>query len=105
PGDVLDLADNGLAVEVGELHAAWRNHREIAVTQKEEVASVIEDRGNVGSDKVFVLAQPDDGGRAVTRGHDLIRRGDGDNGEGKDAGELAHGFADGLFQRHGMAVV
>jgi len=72
PGDVLDLADNGLSLEIGELNAVGRDHGKIAIRQEEEIAGVIEDGGNIGGHKVLVFAQTNDGRRAVAGGDDLI---------------------------------
>ncbi len=88
PGDVLDLAVDGLAVEVGELHACRGDDGEIAVGEEEQVARVIEDCGNIGGDEVFVFAQADDGGRTVARGDDLVGLIDGDHAQREDAGQL-----------------
>ncbi len=73
PGNVLHLAHDGLPVEIGKLHAVRGDYREIAIGQKEQVAGVIQNRGHVGGHEILVLAQPDDGGRAVARGNDLVR--------------------------------
>ena len=47
PGDMLDLANNRLSIEIGELHAFWGNHGEVAIGEEEEVAGVIKNRGNI----------------------------------------------------------
>ncbi len=57
PGHVLDLADNGLAVKVGELHAIGRDHGQISIGEKEQIAGVIKNGRHIGSDEIFVLAQ------------------------------------------------
>src|SRR4051794_30739702 len=72
PGNVLDLALDRAPVEIGELHAGWRDHSEIAVAEEEEVARVIEDRGHVAGDEVFILAEADYCRRAIARGDDLV---------------------------------
>ena len=98
PGDVLHLAPNGLAVEIGELHAVGSDDGEIAIGQKENVASVIEDRGNVGGDKVFVVAEADHQRRSIAGGDDLVGLIDGDHRQSEDAGEFFHGAANGFFK-------
>ncbi len=104
PGDVLHLADDGLSVEVGELHAFRRNHGQVAIAEEEQIAGVIENRGHVGSDEVLVFAQSDDGRRAVAGGHDLVRFIDRDHRQREHAGQLTDGFANALFQRRTMTV-
>ena len=99
PGHMLHLADDRLSVEVGELHAFRRNHGQVAIAQEEQVASVIENRGNIGGDEVFVLAQADDGRRAIAGGHNFVRLIDRDHGQSENAGQLADRFADALFER------
>ena len=104
PGDVLHLARDGLAVEVGELHARGRDHGQVAVGQEEQVARVIEDRRHVGGDEVLVLAQADDRRRAIARGHDLVGLIHGNHRQREDARQLLHRPADGFFQRYRPAV-
>ena len=94
PGHVLHLADDGLSVEVGELYAFWRDDGEVAVAEEEQVARVIQDRGHVGGDEVFVFAQTDDRRRAIARGNDLVRFIDRDHGQREDAGQLSDRLAD-----------
>ncbi len=89
PQNVRDLALDGLAVEIGEVHAFRREDGHVAIGEEEHVARVAEDGGHVGGDEVLVFAEADDDGRAVARGDDLVRVGAGDDGEGEDAGELA----------------
>ena len=104
PGDVLHLANDRLSVEVGELHALRRDHRQIAVAEEKQVAGVIQNRGNVGGDEILVLAQADYGGRAVAGGHDLVGLIHRDHRQRKHAGQLAHRFADALFERGAMSI-
>jgi hypothetical protein len=40
--------------------------------EKEKIAGVIENRGHVAGDEVFILAQSDYDGRAVARGDNLV---------------------------------
>ncbi len=104
PGDVLHLADDGLSVEVGELHAFRRNHGQVAIAQEEQVASVIKNRRNVGGDEIFVFAQTDDRRRAIARGHDLVRLIDRNHRQREHAGQLTHRLADALFERGAMTI-
>ena len=99
PGDVLDGALDGVAVEVHHAHALRSEHGDVAVGQEKHVARVREDRGDVGGDEIFVLSQADHGGRAGARGNNFVRVRGGKNGQGIDAGELPHGLAHGVFER------
>ena len=72
--------------------------------EEEQVARVIQNRGHVGGDEVFVFAQPDDGGRAVARGDDLVGLVDRDHAEREHAGQFLHGFAHGFFKVGPVAV-
>src|SRR5580658_409989 len=98
PGHVLHLAPHGLSVEVGQVHAVGRNHGKIAISQKENVARVIENGRNVRSDKVFVVAEADHQRRAVARGHDLVGLIDEDDSHGEDSAEFFHCLADCFFE-------
>ena len=94
----------GLPSEIAQRHAARREHRHVAVGQKEQVAGVIQNGRNVGGDEVLVFPQPDDHRRAVAGGHDLVRLVGGNHRQGKDAADLEHRLANGFFQRHLRAV-
>ena len=52
---------------------APRDHRHLPIVQEDDVARVAEDRGDVGGDEVFVLADADDDRRPVARRDDLLR--------------------------------
>ena len=56
PGDVLYLASDGMAVEVGQLHAAGSDHCQVAVAEEEQIARVIQDRRDVAGDEVLIVA-------------------------------------------------
>ena len=99
PGDVLHLAGDGLAFEVGELHARRRNDGKIAIGEKEQVASVVQNGRHVAGDEVFVFAQADDRGRPVAGGDNLVGLVCGDDGDGEHSGQQLHRLADGFFQR------
>jgi hypothetical protein len=100
------LCAPGIAVEIGYAHAVLRDDGQIAIGEKEKIAGVIEERGHVGGDKVFVLAEADDDGRSIARRDDLVRFVDRDHHQREDAGKfldrLAHGFFE--FQRRALAV-
>ena len=98
------LAYHGLAVEVGELHALRGDDGEVAIGKEEQIAGVIKNGGDIGGDEVFVLAQADDGGRAVAGGDDLVGLIHRDHGQREYAGQIAHRLAHGFFQRGAVAV-
>ena len=74
-------------------------HGDVAIGQKEHVARVGENRGDIAGDKIFVLAQADHRRRARARRDDFVGVGGGKNRQGIDAGELPHGLAHGVFER------
>ena len=86
PGDVLHRTGDGLAVEVGELHAFRSDDREVAIAEEEQIARVVKDGGHVGGDKIFIFAKADDGGRTIARGDNLVRLVDGNHAEREYAG-------------------
>ena len=98
PGDVLNAARDGVAVKAAQLHAVGREHGQVAVRQKEKIAGVIEDGGNVAGHKIFVLAQADHHRRSLAHGDDLVGIAGGNDGQGKDAAQLAHGGAHGFLE-------
>ena len=104
PGDVLDLADDRLSVEVGELDAFRRNHGEVAIAQEEQVAGVIENRGHIGGYEIFVLTQSNHSRRAIACSHDFVGLIHGNHGHREYASQLTDGFANALFQRRTMTV-
>ena len=101
---MLDLAGDGLTVEVGELYAVGRDDGEIAVAEKEQVARVIEDGGHVGGNEVFILAQTDYGGRTIARGDNFIGFVDRDDAQSEHAGKLFDGLPHGFFEWGTVAI-
>ena len=99
PGDALGLALERLAVEIGELHAFGGEHGKIAIGEKEKIAGVIENRGHVAGDKVFVLAEADYHRRAVARRDDLVRFVGRNHRQREHSGEFLDRLAHGFFQR------
>ena len=98
PGDVLHLAGDGLAFEVGELHARGRDDGEVAIAEKEQVAGVVQDGRHIAGDEVFVLAQADDRRRAIASGDNLVGLVGRDDGDREHAGQQLHRLAYGFFQ-------
>ncbi len=72
PGDVLDGALRRRGPRVHDAHALRREHGDVTVGEKEDVARVIEDRRDIAGDEVFVLAEADHGRRTASRGDDLV---------------------------------
>src|SRR6185312_426112 len=72
PGHVLYLSNNRFAFEIGKLYALGSDHSKIAITQKKQIAGVIENCRHVGSYKIFVFAQADYSRRSVAGGEILF---------------------------------
>ena len=104
PGDALDCARDGVAVEVGERDAVAGEHGDIAIGEEVDVAGVVQDAGDVGGEEVLAFAEADDGGRAVAGGDDLVGLVGGEDADGEGSVEAAGGAADGFFERHGLPV-
>ena len=104
PGDVLDLALHRPSVEIGEVHAVGRDHGHIAVGQKENVARVMQNRGHIRRDEVFVVAQPDHRRRPVARRHNLVGIVGRNHRQRKHAGELLHRLPHRVFQRRSLGL-
>ncbi len=98
------LALDGLAVEIGELHSLLCNYGEIAIGKEKQVAGVKQDRGHVGGDEVFVFAETNDGRRAITGSHNLIRVVNGDHDQRKYSRQFLNSLTYGLFEGGPIAV-
>src|SRR5579871_4487272 len=83
PRNVLHLTHDRLAVEVGKLHASRGNDSHIAVGEKKNIAGVMEDGRDIGGDEIFVIAQADNGRRAIAGSYDLVGLVSRDHGESK----------------------
>ena len=55
-------------------------------------------RGHIGSHEIFAIAQPDHHGRAVARRHNFVRIAPAQDSQRKNAAQLLHRDAHGLFQ-------
>ena len=104
PGDALRFAFHGMTIEVSDLDAVLGDHGQVAVGKEEEVAGVVEKRGDVGGDEIFVLAETNDGGWSVAGGDDFVRFVDGDDYQREDSGKLLDRLAHGFFERRTMTV-
>ena len=86
------------AAVVGERDTRPRDDRHLLVAEKHDVARVAENRGNIGSDEEFVVAEPDNDRRAVAHGHDLLRVLDRHEDQREHAAQERQGAADRVFQ-------
>ncbi len=98
PGDALDFERDGGAFEVGEADAGGGEDGEFAVGEEVDVASVVEDAGDVGGEEVFALAEAEDGGRTEAGGDELVGLVGGEDADGEGSGEALDGAADGFFE-------
>ena len=98
PGDMLQLTNDGLTVEVGELYSLGGDHRQVAVGKKEEVAGVIEDCGYIRGDEILIFAKTDYCGGAVSGSDDLIGLIYGHHCQSEDAAQLTYSLSDCVFE-------
>src|SRR5437867_120164 len=101
---MLHAAVEWAPLEVGQSHTFRREDGHVAVHQEENVARVVQNRRNIGSDEVLVVAQPDYGRRSRPDSHDLIRFAFRDDGQGKYAADLVNRRPDGVLE-NGLAVL
>ena len=95
---MLQLTNDGLTVEVGELYSLGGDHRQVAVGKKEEVAGVIENRGDVRGDKIFIFSEADYRRGAISGGDNLVGLIDGHHCQGEDATQLTYSLSDCVFE-------
>ena len=74
------------------------HHGNFAVAEKENIAGVFQDRGNVRSDKVLAIADTDYHRRPQARGDDRIGLIGRKHRQGKDAAQFADRLAHCLFK-------
>ena len=103
PLNARDLALDGLAVKVGQLHAGQRQNRHVPIGQKINVARVMQNAGHVGGHKRLALAHADHHRRTEARDHNLVRLGGRQHAQRKGSGEPLHGAPHGHFQRNRLA--
>src|SRR5438132_14145490 len=60
PGDALHLRLDRIAVEVSDAYRILRHHGDLTVAEKKDVSRVLKNGRNVGSDKVFAIAEAND---------------------------------------------
>ena len=56
---------NRTSFEIHDTNALRSEDGDIAIGEEEYVTGVIENRGNIAGDEIFVLAEADDGGRSL----------------------------------------
>ena len=100
PGDALDFEGERGAVEVGEGDAGGGEDGEFAVGEEVDVASVVEDAGDVGGEEEFSVAEAEDGGWAEAGGDELVGFVGGEDSDGEGSGEAFDGAADGFFKEN-----
>src|SRR6185437_10951727 len=79
PQNVGDLTRNRLAVEVCQVDAIGRQHRYVAIVQKEHVARVAQNRRHIRGYEELVVTQADYHGRPLTRRYNLVGIAAGDH--------------------------
>ncbi len=92
-------AINWTAIVIHHADAALRQDGDIAIREEENLASVFEKRGDIAGDKIFAVAEADDGRRADAGGDDFVRVAGGQKNQGVDAAQLFKRFANRIFQR------
>ena len=103
PKNLLHLALDGRAFQVGELHPLRGQDGHIAIGQKVHHAGVVQDSRHIRGDKRFPLTHADHGRRPIARGHDGVGRIGGDHADGVSAGQPARRAAHGILQQHRLA--
>ena len=86
-------------------NALWREHRYFAVTEEENVSSVLQNGRNITGHEEFVLTQSYDDRRAKTRRHDLERIASGQGYECVRAAHYFHGFQNSFFKRRVFGIL
>ena len=65
PSNSLTLRHHRISSEVGHAYAGFCHHGNLAIAEKENVASMFEDCRNVGSDEELAVAQANNDGRSL----------------------------------------
>ena len=74
-------------------------HGDIAIGQEKNIARVVENRGDIAGDEIFVVAEADHSRRARARRDNLSSGRVRKESPARKRRELLHGFAHGLFER------
>src|SRR5271169_5861225 len=99
PGYMMRWAIDRAAVVVHHTDAFLRQNGDIAIRQKEDLASVFEKRGDIARDKIFAVTQPDYRRRTNTRRDDFVRIAGRQKNQGVDAAKLLERLANRVFER------
>ncbi len=89
---------------VHHAHTIGREHGDVAVGEKENLAGVLEKSGNIASDEVLTPAEADNRRRAHARGDDFLRVVGGNKNQRIDSAQLAQRPAHGFLERHALHV-
>src|ERR1044071_8028796 len=98
PRDALDRRLHRVALEVYDPNGVAIDDRDFAVAEKEDVARVLQDRGNVRRDEELAVAKTDHDRRALTHGDDRVGLVRVDDRKREDATQFANRRAHGLFE-------
>ena len=99
PLDARELALDGLAVEVGQLHAPGREDGHVAIGEKVDIARVVQNAGHVGGDKDSPSPTPMTTGGPERAATILSGSAAERTAQRKCAGEALDGAAHRIFQR------
>ena len=66
-------AFDGLPIKIHNPNAIPGKQGDVTVGKKEDLAGMLQQRGNVASDKILALADPDHRRRSVSRGNQFLR--------------------------------
>ena len=102
PCDAGDGTLNRVAIEVGDGDAREGEDGHVTIGEKDHVAGVVEDAGDVRGDEGLALADADDDGRAGAGGDDFVWLECGENAEGEGAGESLDSATKGFFKQDGL---
>ena len=99
PGDPLPLRLDRVAVKVRHPHALFRQYRDLAVAEEENVARMCQDRRYVRGDKELAVAEPDNDRRPFADRDHSIRLIDRNDREGKDTAKFGNRAPNGKLER------
>src|SRR6202040_2028879 len=104
PRDGLDLWRNRVIVEIDDADTLQSENRDFSVAHEEGFARVRKDRGNIASDKKFILAQTDHHRRPEPRRDNLVRVARGHRHKSVSTVEEFYGFLHSVFQRNVLRI-
>src|SRR5207302_1596999 len=89
---------------VCKLDSGGSNHRQIAVSKKKEVTSVVENCGNIRCNKVFILPKSNHSRRSITSRNNLVCFVGADHYERENSRKLLYRLAYGIFEGRTRAI-